>query len=207
VGLVPRLARDGIAVAGVRLDSGDLAAHARAVRAILDAGGLREVRIYASGGLDERRLLELEAAGAPIDGYGIGTSLTTSGDAPALDCAYKLQAYAGLPRRKRSEDKATWPGRKQVFRRRDAAGRLAGDVLTVEGDPQAGEPLLVPVMREGRRLGDVPTLAAVRERVRAGLAALPAPLRRLDPAPPYPVEVAPALRALAAEADRIVTGG
>jgi nicotinate phosphoribosyltransferase len=208
VELAPRLARDGIAVHGVRLDSGDLAAHAHEVRAILDAAALHAIKIFASGGLDEWELRRFEAGGAPIDGYGVGTSLTTSSDAPAFDCAYKLQAYAGLPRRKRSEGKATWPGRKQVFRRRDPAGRLAGDVLTVEGDqPAVSEPLLATVMRDGRRVAPAPTLAAIRERVRAELAALPGPLRGLEAAAPYPVEVAPALRELAAEADRLVAPG
>lgn len=206
VALAPRLARDGITLAGVRLDSGDLAAHARAVRAILDAGGLRGVRIFASGGLDEERVRELERE-APIDGYGVGTQLTTSSDAPALDCAYKLQAYAGLPKRKRSEGKATWPGRKQVFRRSGADGRMAGDVLTVEGDSQPGEPLLRPIMREGRRLEAPPSLAELRARAAAELARLPEALRGLDPAPPYPVEVSPALRDLTAEADRLIAAG
>jgi nicotinate phosphoribosyltransferase len=206
VKLAPRLARDGIAVRGVRLDSGDLAAHARQVRAILDQGGLRQVRIFASGGLDEWQLRELEAT-APIDGYGIGTSLTTSTDAPALDCAYKLQAYAGVPKRKRSEGKATWPGRKQIFRRRGADGRLAGDVITVEGDEQAGEALLRPVMQTGLRLEPAPSLEEIRAHAHAELASLPDRLRGLEPCAAYPVEVAPALRALSVEADRRIAAG
>ena len=88
-------------------------------------------------------------ADAPIDGFGVGTSLTTSSDVPALDCAYKLQEYAGLARRKRSAGKATWPGRKQVWRRHGADGRMAGDVLSLEGDQQAGEPLIHLVMQTG----------------------------------------------------------
>lgn len=206
VTLAPRLARDGIIVRGVRLDSGDLAVHARQVRAILDGGGLRQVRIFASGGLDEWQLRELEAT-APIDGYGIGTSLTTSSDAPALDCAYKLQAYAGVPKRKRSEGKATWPGRKQVFRRHDSAGRLAGDVITVDGDAQPGEPLLRPVMRDGLRLQAAPALDDIREHARAQLRQLPDSLCMLEPGPAYQVEIAPALRALSKEADRLITSG
>ncbi|MGF1640498.1 MAG: nicotinate phosphoribosyltransferase [Rhodospirillales bacterium] len=202
VALAPRLAADGITVAGIRLDSGDLGAHARAVRRILDAGGLAAVRIFASGGLDEDKIAALVAAGAPIDGFGVGTSLTTSQDAPALDCVYKMQEYAGSPRRKRSEGKATWPGRKQVFRRLDGDGRIEGDVLTVVGDAQAGEPLIRPVMRGGRLVAPLPTLAEIRAHAAAELAALPAPLAALDTAPPYPVEIAPALRRLADEADR-----
>lgn len=202
VALAPKLAADGIAVQGVRLDSGDLAAEARAVRAILDAGGLAEVKIFASGGLDERALQRHRAAGAPIDGYGIGTSLTTSQDAPALDCAYKLQDYAGLPRRKRSTGKATWPGRKQVYRTVGSDGRLAGDRVTLEGDAQPGEPLIARVMADGRRLAPPPDLAATRAHAAAELQRLPEPLRRLESEPAYPVTISPALRALADEVDR-----
>ena len=205
VSLAPRLARDGITVRGVRLDSGDLAAHAHQVRAILDQGGLPQIRIFASGGLDEWQLREL-AATAPIDGYGIGTSLATSSDAPALDCAYKLQAYAGVPKRKRSEGKATWPGRKQVFRRRGADGRLAGDVITVDGDCQPGAPLLQPVMRNGQRLQAARSLEKLRAHAHAELASLPDSVRGLEPCAAYPVEIAPALRALSEQADRLITG-
>src|SRR5690606_17665962 len=126
VALAPRLRARGQRIEGVRLDSGDLADLARSVRRILDAGGLGDVTIFASGGLDETELQAFVRAGAPIDGYGIGTSLTTSSDAPALDCAYKLQEYAGVPRRKLSAGKATWPGRKQVWRSVDALGRMCG---------------------------------------------------------------------------------
>jgi nicotinate phosphoribosyltransferase len=204
VALAPRLARAGIRIQGVRIDSGDLAAHARKVRAILDAGGLAEVKIFASGGLDEDDLLAFIRAGAPIDGYGIGTSLTTSSDAAALDCAYKLQEYAGTPRRKKSEGKATWPGRKQVFRRFDAAGRLAGDLIALEDerDTEGGEPLLQPVLRAGRRVGTLPTLAESHATAARNLAALPEPLRRLETGARYPVAVSKRLRAMAAEMDR-----
>lgn len=206
VALAPKLARDGITVRGVRLDSGDLGEHARRVRAILDRGGLGDVRIFASGSLDEWAIAKLEGT-APIDGYGIGTQLTTSGDAPALDAVYKLQAYAGLPKRKRSEGKATWPGKKQVFRRHDPAGRMAGDILTVADDTQPGQPLLRPVMRAGCRVEAAPTLDAIRAHARAELARLPDRLRGLDPGDPYPVEVASALRRLSEEADRLVAAG
>jgi nicotinate phosphoribosyltransferase len=200
--IAPILAAEGISLRGVRLDSGDLAAQARLVRGLLDAAGLGQVRIFASGGLDETSLKEL--APAPIDGFGIGTSLTTSTDWAALDCAYKLTEYAGTPKRKRSTGKATWPGRKQVFRRYDGEGRMAGDVLTVLGDPQDGEPLLVPVLLGGRRVGALPGLAEARARAAEQLRRLPEPLRRLEEGWRYQVTVAPALEALAAEADRAV---
>jgi len=224
VALAPKLARDGIRIQGVRIDSGDLAAHARKVRAILDAGGLADVTIFASGGLDERDLLDFARTGAPIDGYGIGTSLTTSSDAAALDCAYKLQEYAGTPRRKKSEGKATWPGRKQVFRRFDPDGRMAGDRIALAGEadggggarvvarrssedggrtkPAAGVPLLAPVMRAGRLAAPLPTLQETRAVAARNLAALPEPLRRLEEGYAYPVTVSDGLRAMAREMDR-----
>ncbi len=206
VALAPRLRADGIEVRGVRLDSGDLADLSRKVRAILDSGGLGHVQIFASGGLDEDVLTDLVSAGAPIDGVGVGTSLTTSSDVPALDCAYKLQEYAGLARRKRSAGKATWPGRKQVWRRYDAAGLMAGDVLTLEGDPQSGEPLVQLVMRSGERIGLPPTLADMRARVVQELGRLPDGLKTLVPSRRYRVDVAPALVDLAAAVDRRLAG-
>jgi nicotinate phosphoribosyltransferase len=201
VALAPRLKALGIAIRAVRIDSGDLAALSKSVRRILDDAGLREVTIFASGGLDEDSVADILRTGAPIDGFGIGTSLTTSSDVAALDCAYKLQEYAGLPRRKRSSGKATWPGRKQVWRNYAPDGRMAGDVLSVESDDHSGEPLIQPVMRGGRRIAPSPPLADVRARAARDLERLPEPLRRLEPDARYPVHVADALTRLAAEVD------
>ncbi len=202
VALAPRLKSKGIVVRGVRLDSGNLIALAKSVRRILDDGGLRDVTIFASGGLDEYALVEIAAARAPIDGFGIGTSLTTSSDIPALDCAYKLQEYADLPRRKRSTGKATWPGRKQVWRRFGEDGRMNGDILSVETDKQPGEPLIRQVMRAGRRLRPQPSLEQCRAHAAREIERLPRPLREIKPAGAYPVKVADALVRLAAEVDR-----
>ena len=201
VQLARTLSVEGIAIKGVRIDSGDLGEHARRVRAILDAGGLAAVTIFASGNLDELRVRDLLAQGAPIDGFGIGTRVNTSADAPYLDCAYKLQEYDGVPRRKRSEGKATWPGRKQVHRRYDPDGRWLGDVVTPVSHPVPGVPLLEPVVRAGRLVAPVPELSAIRQRVQEEVARLPASLRDLSRREPAPVEIAPALRALAAEVD------
>jgi nicotinate phosphoribosyltransferase len=176
---------------GVRLDSGDLDDLSRKARRILDEAGHRDAIIFASGNLDEERVAALVAAGAPIDSFGIGTSLTTSADAPYLDAVYKLEEYGGKPRRKRSTAKATWPGRKQVWRSYGEGGRFARDVITVEGDAQPGEPLVLPAMRGGRRLPQ-PGLAESRARCLRDMARLPAPS----------VQIAPALRALADEVDR-----
>jgi nicotinate phosphoribosyltransferase len=202
VKLAPRLKEAGIAVRGVRLDSGDLVALSRSVRRILNDGGLQDVTIFASGGLDEDDLARMMDANAPIDGFGVGTSLTTSSDAPALDCAYKLQEYAGIARRKRSVGKATWPGRKQVWRSFDDDGHMTGDVLALQDDQEAGEPLLMPVMRHGQRLASPPTLADIRQRAAHGLAQLPESLRRLTDGTTFPVTIAPGVITLAEEVDR-----
>ena len=121
---------------------------------------------------------------------------------PALDCAYKLQEYAGQPRRKRSVGKATWPGRKQVWRRYGSDGRFAGDTLSVESDQHPGEPLIEPVMKNGRRLGTALTLAEIRAQAKRDLECLPEPLRQLELDATYPVHVADALVKLAADVDR-----
>ena len=201
VSLATRLRQRGIPINGVRLDSGDLGDHARKVRRILDEGRLTDTTIFASGNLDESIVQQLVATHAPIDGFGIGTRMDVSADAPYLDCAYKLEAYGGKARRKRSEGKATWPGCKQVFRRYGPDGRMRGDILTLEDDPQEGEPLIQPVMRAGKRLHAPASLTALRERARTQLARLPDGLRTLEKGPDYPVQVSPALRDLAKAVD------
>jgi nicotinate phosphoribosyltransferase len=206
VELAPRLKADGIAIRGVRIDSGDLTAMAKKVRGILDAGGLRDVLILVSGGINEDVLQSMMAAKAPIDGFGIGVNLDASIDAPSLDCAYKLQEYAGKPRRKLSEGKVTWPGRKQVWRSYGTDGGMRGDVLSLENDAQPGEPLLAPVMRAGKRIEPAPTLAQIRERAARELDRLPEPLRRLEPGVKYPVQISEKLSALAAQMDARVRG-
>lgn len=188
VRLAPELKREGIDIKGVRLDSGDLAEHARKVRKILDNGGLPEVRIVASGALDEFALEKLSAA--PIDSFGIGTRVDTSADAPHLDCAYKLVEYGGRPCRKRSEGKVTLPGRKQVFRCYDERGEIVGDVISLETDSQNGEPLLQPVIRSGKRLYPPISLGKIREHAASELHRLPESLRKLESASsPYHVEI------------------
>jgi nicotinate phosphoribosyltransferase len=207
VALAPRLKQAGIAIRGVRLDSGDLIALSKSVRAILDQGGLKDTTIFASGGLDEDQLVEFAKAQAPIDGLGIGTNMTTSADVPSIDCVYKIQEYAGLPRRKRSEKKATWPGRKQVWRRYAGDGRMAGDLLSLADHQKSGEPLIHPVMLGGRRLQPMPSLEDMRRRVKRELECLPEPLRQLSPGATYPVEVADDLVRLAADVDRRTQNG
>ncbi len=177
------------------------------MREILNEGGLEETTIFASGNLDEYRLLALLSSAtspaAPIDGFGIGTALDVSSDAPSLDCAYKLQEYAGKARRKRSEGKATWPGRKQVYRRYDSAdGSMAGDIVALaENDSHDGEPLIVPVMQAGRRINESTSLNEIRRRTLENYARLPKPMATLEVAPAYPVEISASLQALAKHLD------
>jgi nicotinate phosphoribosyltransferase len=202
VQLAPKLKADGINIRGVRIDSGDLGAMAKKVRGILDAGGLSDVIIVVSGGINEDVLQTMTASNVPIDGYGIGVNLDASIDAPSLDCAYKLQEYDGEPRRKLSEGKATWPGSKQVWRGFGADGRMSGDVLSHKSDTQAGEMMIVPVMRKGKRIAAAPTLGQIRERATRELARLPDALRRLEKAEDYTVRVSDKLKALAAQVDK-----
>jgi nicotinate phosphoribosyltransferase len=202
VQLAPKLKADGITIRGVRIDSGDLASMSKKVRGILDAGGLKDTIILVSGGINEDVLQTMMAAKTPIDGFGIGVNLDASIDAPSLDCAYKLQDYAGKPRRKLSEGKVTWPGRKQVWRSYGADKRMRADILSLENDSQAGETLIAPVMRGGKRVAPVTTLTQVREHAARELAKLPEPLRKLETGVEYPVQISKALSSLAAQMDK-----
>src|SRR5207244_3501271 len=139
-----KLGHAGRRLAGIRLDSGDVVALARLARERLDASGLTDVAVIASGGLDEYEIARILAAGAPVDGFGVGTNFATSADAPTLETVYKLVAVGGRPMAKRSTGKATLPGAKQVWRRPG----FGGDVLGLWGEPGPAldaEPLLEEV--------------------------------------------------------------
>jgi len=175
---------------GVRIDSGDLLELSRSARSLLDEAGMREALIVASGDLEEHRIAELVGVGAPIDRWGVGTELGTSRDSPVVNGVYKLVAdmtdgeWRGVW--KRSPEKATHPGPKQVFRRFQD-GRMAGDLIAAEDEDVDGEPLLVPVMQQGKIL-HVESLDEIRARTASQLASLPDGLRRPEPArEPYPV--------------------
>lgn len=201
VSLALTLKTKGITVKGVRLDSGDLADHARKVRRVLDEGGLPHAQILASGNLDEYRLRDLIQSRAPIDSFAVGTAMTTSSDAPSLDCAYKLQEYGGRSCRKRSEGKATWPGRKQVYRYLGDNGHMDHDIVTTHDDQLPGDPLLQPVMKNGCRLESWPELAELRRHAAAQLEQLPESLRALETVPPYGVRISLTLQSLAQMVD------
>jgi nicotinate phosphoribosyltransferase len=201
VDLAPAIEAQGIKIKGVRLDSGDLADHAKKVRTILDRGGLQNTTIFASGNIDEYKLDDLIMQKAPIDGFGIGTHLDTSADAPYLDCAYKLQEYAGIARRKRSEGKATWPGRKQVYRHYNDNGVMNFDIVTVDDELCSGQPLLQSVMQGGTVTAPQPRLIEIRDYTRDQLQKLPMDLRKLSDMPDYPVVISSELQALAKRVD------
>jgi nicotinate phosphoribosyltransferase len=195
-------ARDsGVELAGIRLDSGDLLALSREARRLLDDAGMTGTRITASGDLNEDRIAELVAVGAPIDLWGVGTDLGTSRDSPVVNGVYKLVSrrhdgeWQGVW--KRSADKATIPGPKQVFRAYDD-GTMRDDVIAAADEDLEGEPLLRPAMRGGEITG-AESLAEIRERTAGQLAALPEDLRRpaADGAvEPFPVRYSDRLQAL-----------
>ena len=192
----------GVPLAGVRLDSGDIAALARATRDRLDAAGLRSAQIIASGDLDEYRIAELLAAGAPLDSFGVGTMLGTSADAPSMGGVYKLVEQSGdggmVPTMKVTSDKQTDPGRHQVFHTGEC------DVVALDGERCAGEPLLATVMRDGRTCVELPSLEDIRARCLNRVAALPAPVRDIGAPQLWPVRRSPGLVALR---DRLLAAG
>jgi nicotinate phosphoribosyltransferase len=197
----------GFKVRAVRLDSGDLAELAFGARRLLDDAGLHQVEIFASGGLDEDAIAGLLAKGAPITGFGVGTKMGVSADAPDLDIAYKLCEYAGRGRLKLSTGKPVLPGRKQVFRV-EQGGHAVRDLIARADEQLEGRPLLQAVMRGGRRLpaGRV-ALAEARRHAATELSRLPDGVRSLARAdPPYPVEVSAALQACQQEIARKMAG-
>jgi nicotinate phosphoribosyltransferase len=180
---------------GIRLDSGNLKTQAYEARRMLDAAGLRSLKIYASSSLDEYVIEGLLAAGAPIDGFGVGGRMATSEDAPVLDMVYKLVEYAGIPRMKLSEEKSTLPGRKQIFReRKEGNAKFTHDTIALAQEALSGAPLLIKVMEKGRRTRPIESLDQTRARCHAEINALPENLMSLSSADPgYPVELSPQL--------------
>jgi nicotinate phosphoribosyltransferase len=182
-------------VQAIRIDSGDIGNLARQARAILDERHRPMVKIVASGDLDEGRIAQLVASGAPLDGFGVGTELITSRDAPALPMVYKLVELEGQGKFKLSPGKRTYPMAKQVFRKIDREGRFVGDLVTRADETAEGEPLLVPILRSGRLVSALPTLESIRGRCREQIAALPERLLGLDAQPDYPIAYSDILEA------------
>jgi nicotinate phosphoribosyltransferase len=174
-------------VQAIRLDSGDLGELAKQARAILDGHGRPNVKIIASGDLDEHRIAALVSSGAPIDGFGVGTELITSRDAPALSLVYKLVELEGQGRSKQSPGKKTYPYAKQIFRRRDRSDRFCGDHVVRAGESAEGQPLLVPILQAGRLVDALPSLESIRNHCRQQLASRPDHLLALDAKADYPI--------------------
>lgn len=200
--LAKELRASGTKIGAVRIDSGDLPAEAKKVRGILDSAGCADIRILVSGGVDEYEIARMRSAGAPVDSFCLGTRLSVSNDAPALDCAYKLQEYAGRPCRKHSLWKETWPGPRQVYRQYDPHGQIATDVLACADEVMEGKALLHEVMLNGERLAPSPSLSQVRDYCRQEVETLPLVLRSLHKGPRSPVKVSARQHALVAAIDR-----
>ena len=198
---VEKIIQAGLRPRSVRLDSGDLLELSKQVRRRLDQAGLHETRIFASGDLDEFAIADLLTRGAHIDAFGVGTALATSKDAPALSGVYKLvdveSGEGPSYRAKFSQEKATYPGRKQVFRFPDSNGGHREDIIACEGERYPdGKPLLSCVMRQGQRLAPSPKLQQVQNRARQELAKLPEACHRLRHAEAYPVRFSRGLEKL-----------
>jgi len=202
-----RLVEAGLTPSAVRIDSGDLATVSRSVRAILDAGGLRATRIIVSGDLDEHQIAQLVSSGAPVDSFGVGTSISTVRDAPGLGGVYKLvemERHGRItPTVKLSAGKRTLPGRKQVWRVAENGQALYDVIGLTEDTEQKGRPLLTCVMRHGQRLAPAPDLAALQENARQRLGELPASITALDEPVPLTARISPALDALARSAHHL----
>ena len=184
---------DEFKVRGIRLDSGDLGDLAKQSRKLLDEAGLDDLKIFASGGLDEFAIEELVGDGAPVDGFGIGTAMGISPDAPDLDIAYKLVEYGGEGRMKLSTGKQTLPGAKQVFRQYED-DKAKRDVLGRRDDDVDGQPLLKPFLRNGKRVVEAEHADVARERAEREIAALPETIRSIHSAKSaYSVALSPAL--------------
>ena len=184
----------GFRLGGVRLDSGDLAETSKKIRKILDDNGLEYVKIFASGDLDEFKLAELQSNGARIDSFGVGTKMGTSADRPYLDVIYKLCETMTAPDvfspiMKLSKDKITLPGRKQVYRFKDAEGNYVKDVIALANEKVDGEPLLIKVVDKGKLTYKLPSLNETRTYASENLSKLPEQCKALTNAQEYPVEL------------------
>ncbi len=201
-------AKIGSDLRGVRLDSGDIVAQSRMVRKIHDDAGLKDTKIVASGDLNEYKISEMLRAGAPLDIFGVGTDLVTSRDEPALQCVYKLveEGKDGkvIYKIKLSENKATWPAAKQVFRFIDADGNFTHDVIAKadEETPDGSESLLAPVMRGGKLISPLPSLRESQELAQKDLARLPEKYKDFINAAEYPITYSDTLKMLLDKAKR-----
>jgi nicotinate phosphoribosyltransferase len=198
VAVAKELEREGHKLNGVRLDSGSLVYLSKKVRSILNENGLKYVKIFASGDLDEYRIDELLRKGAETDSFGVGTRMSTSCDSPYVDVVYKLSGKVEngvfVPTIRLSRGKITLPGRKQIFRLRDKKGNYAKDIISLANEKVEGEPLLVKVIENGNIVYDLPSLERIRENILRNLSRLPHKYKKLTNASSYPVELSSQLK-------------
>ena len=207
VEVAKKMTARGQRLQGVRIDSGDLAELAVAVRKIFDAAGLHEVKITGSGGLDEYDLADFSDANIPYDSYGVGTKMGVSADAPWFDMAYKLVESDGRPVLKLSTGKASWPEKKQVFRLRDGSGRLEKDIIALRNENVPGaEPLLKKIMEDGAIIAPLPSLETSRSTFSDEFAHLTDSIKAIRNPAHYPVEFTPQLNALRAKIEEKISG-
>jgi len=194
---------------GVRIDSGDLLKLSREVRKILDDSKLNQVKIVASGDLNEFLIDGLVKRGAPIDSFGVGTEMVTSKDAPALGGVYKLveQEHEGklIPKMKFSEDKATYPCKKQVYRIFDTDNNFSGDVVGLENEDINGTPLLQQIVKNGRPCYRLPAINEVQKTARDNITRLPQQFKRLENLHNYPITKSKKLEMKKKEAELLLS--
>ena len=196
-----QLKKQGHKLLGIRLDSGDLIVLSKIARRMLDSSGLSEVRIFASGNLDEYKINDLLKRGAKINSFGVGTKMGVSQDAPFIDAIYKISEITDgpgnfLPTMKLSQAKKTFPGRKQVYRVVDSNGKFVRDILALEGEQINARPLLKQVISKGKLIYVKPTLNQTRDFTRGNLLALADRYKRLIKPAVYPVIISPQLKRL-----------
>ena len=211
---------------GVRLDSGDLEYLSKRVRERLDQAGLENAKIAASNELDEGIIHQLITENAPIDVWGVGTHLVTAKSDPALTGVYKLMAkeldgkFVPTMKVSNNPEKISDPGIKQVNRFYNGSGSPIADLITLEGeklevgpkyrfyhprypyrfldvaDYQRIEPLLHPVMRDGKILVELPDLKTIQARTKSNLNALDDTYKRLINPHVYKVSLSEKLKNL-----------
>jgi nicotinate phosphoribosyltransferase len=185
-------------IKGVRIDSGDLIEHAKKVRKILDDNDCKEVIIVASSDLNEYKIKQIIDNNVPIDAFGVGTELATSRDDPTIAGVYKLIEYNGRPKIKISEEKLTYPGKKQIYRIYNERGVFKEDILMLEDDeaPPNSEALLIPIMEKGILISNIPQLMEIQQYYLKNIKKLPGEYKTLDENHVFKLKISKKLREL-----------
>lgn len=169
-------------IKGVRIDSGDLAENSKIVRKILDENGLKNAIITLSSDLNEHKIKDLIKNGAPADAFGVGTEMVTSRDDPVVNSVYKLIQHNGIPKIKISEGKITYPGKKQVYRVYDENGKFTKDILMLKNEtsPEETEPIMIPIMKKGKLIYELPALDEIQQFYFKNMEKLPEEYKKLE---------------------------